>query len=60
MARQDHLWRGGDNNIGDCRTISWGEMWQRFRAVYGPHYQEAELKRIHDRWRQLSAEVGMR
>jgi len=46
------------NGLGDCRDISWQDMWQRFRAVYtGRGYSEAELKRIHDKWRQLSAEV---
>lgn len=50
-------WEPGDRNIGDCRNVSWGEMRDRFRAVYGRDYNEHELKRIHDKWRQLSAEI---
>lgn len=51
-------WRPGDNNIGDCRYVTWEEMWERFRVTYRNHYPEHELRRIHDKWRRLTAEVA--
>jgi hypothetical protein len=45
-------------NMGDCRNLSWNKMLQRFIDCYGGHYTEAELKRIHDKWKRLSAEAG--
>jgi hypothetical protein len=50
-------WEAGDRNIGDCREITWGQMWQRFHSVYSRDYSEQELKRIHDKWSRLTAEV---
>lgn len=46
-------------NIGDCRDIGWGEMWQRFRSVYEgrDRYTETELRKIHNKWKQLTREI---
>lgn len=48
-----------DLNIGDCRNVTWGEMWLRFRATYEgrDRYSEMELKRIHDKWKRLTREI---
>lgn len=45
-------------NMGDCRNVSWGEMLRRFKDCYAGHYPEAELERIHSKWKRLSAEAG--
>lgn len=46
-------------NMGDCRNISWGEMWNRFKSVYEgrDRYSEAELRRMHVKWKRLTREI---
>lgn len=44
-------------NLGDCRNISYNEMWDRYGAIYKNEYAEWELKRIHDRWRRIVADL---
>lgn len=44
-------------NIGDCRDVSWDEMWQRFRATYRAQYSEHQLQQIHVKWKRLGVEI---
>lgn len=45
-------------NMGDCRNVTWDQMLDRFISCYSGYYTEADLVRIHRRWKQLSAEAG--
>jgi hypothetical protein len=45
-------------NMGDCRGLTWGQMLDRFIDCYGGYYTEVELRRIHEKWVRISAEIG--
>lgn len=40
-------------NIGDCRDISYREMWERYRAVYAGSHTEHELRQRHEHWKKI-------
>jgi hypothetical protein len=49
---------GGDEgtfkNLGDCRELTYGQIWQRFRTVYAPRgVSEHELRNIHLKWKRI-------
>lgn len=44
-------------NLNDCTNITYGQMWERYKAVYAGYYTEWELRRIHDRWKKTANEV---
>lgn len=41
-------------NLGDCRTLSYGEIWQRYVALYSGVYSEHELRRMHQFWKRMA------
>lgn len=44
-------------NLGDCRTRSYDDMLKDYQRIYGAHYTMHELKRMHNRWKQIAASL---
>lgn len=47
-------------NMGNCTGLTWHQITDRFLNTYlgVQGYSEHELRRIDDKWRRLSSEVG--
>lgn len=46
-----------NRNLGDCRNISYTEMYRRYQDKYAGSYSEHELRRIHLGWKRIMAEL---
>jgi len=40
--------------------LTYGEIWQNFLATHGRDFSTQELRRIHHKWINVSAEIGWR
>lgn len=44
-------------NLGLCMNKTYGQIWDRYQHVYKDHYQDWELRRIHDRWKKIAEDL---
>lgn len=45
------------HRIGDCRNLSYGQIWEKFRDRYAGDIKEQDLLEIHRRWRRIGKQL---